>query len=102
MVEIKKNRSHPLSARINEIPIKKTPKTISTKEMKKRNRESVNRCLHTHPEIKAASQLRNRQWHANEDNKVKRNVRQRLRRYKVKLDTQLSIIWTSRGLIHST
>ena len=86
-----------MKAKLDQIPIKRTPKTKTTAEFS----DVMNHYLNTNPILKAKSQCRNRQWNADPRNKVLRNIRQRLRRYKLKLDTQLTTIWISRGLIQS-
>ena len=75
---------------------KRTPKTKVRPEDKPRLNAYL--CQYF-KENQNEQRLRCRQWAQNPRNKETRNVRQRLRRYKVKLNTQLTTIWIQRGLI---
>ncbi len=84
---------------LNDIPIKRTPKKKTTKEMKMRNNDRMKISKQKDPVYKAAQQLLNREWHSIPENKIKKNIRYRLRRYKIKLNNKLPIIWAHKGLI---
>ncbi len=95
----KQKRSFPMRARINKIPITYTPKKKYTCEEKRIRRDHHRKYYKTNVAYKEQSKLNAREWAAKPENKMKRNVRQRLRRYKEKLAVELPIIWTNRGLI---
>ena len=99
MQSVQKSRSLPLKAKLIEIPIKRTPKTISSQKMKKYYRDNKKKSLNNHPDNREKSRIVNRRWNADPRNKVLRNIRQRLRRYKTKLSIDLPTIWYRLGLI---
>ena len=96
MENVQKKRALPMKTKINDIPIKRTPKTKVRPEDKPRLNEYLRQYFKANQN---KQRLRCRQWAQNPRNKETRNVRQRLRRYKVKLNTQLINIWLQRGLI---
>ena len=99
MASIQKSRSLPMKAKLDKIPIKRTPKTISTNEMRKHFRDAKKKSLNNNPDNREKSRMVNRRWNADPRNKVLRNIRQRLRRYKTKLSIDLPPIWYRLGLI---
>ena len=95
----KQKRSYPLSAKINKIPITKVPHVNYTSKEKEYRRKIHSLYYKNNPAYKEYIKLKSRQWASIPENKMKRNVRQRLRRYKVKLNNQLPIFWEKRGFI---
>ena len=96
MTSIQKARSLPMKAKLKKITIKR--KSISN-EKKIRQREYFNHCYRNDLEYREKALKNSKMWASIPENKIKRNIRQRLRRYKVKLNTQLVHIWLQRGLI---
>ena len=99
MENVQKTRALPMKTRIDKIPIKRTPKTKTSREERLLLNEYLRQYAKTNPSYREAHRLKCQQWAQNPKNKEIRNVRQRLRRYKVKLNTQLINIWLQRGLI---
>ena len=98
MAEIKKSRSLPMKAKLNKIPITRRPVGLSCEE-KQLNREYARHRYKTNSVYRETLLKNCKHWASVPENKIRRNIRQRLRRYKVKLNTQLIQIWSQRGLI---
>ena len=88
-----------MKTKINDLPIKRTPKTKTSREERLVLNEYLRQYARTNSSYREAHRLKCQQWAQNPRNKETRNVRQRLRRYKVKLNTQLINIWLQRGFI---
>ena len=99
MENVQKTRALPMKTRIDQIPIKRTPKTKTCREERLLLNEYLRQYAKTNPSYRETHRLKCQQWPQNPKNKEIRNVRQRLRRYKVKLNIQLINIWLQRGLI---
>ena len=89
METVQKKRSLPMKTKINDIPIKRTPKTKTSREERLVLNEYLRQYARTNSSYREAHRLKCQQWAQNPRNKETRNVRQRLRMYKVKLNTQL-------------
>ena len=99
MENVQKKRALPMKTKINDIPIKKISKVKLTREVKNRKLHIMHLHIRNSDEYRINNLLRNRQWYANPRNREIKNVRQRLKRYKIKLETQLTNIWKTRGFI---